>query len=175
MPTTESGWPVLQSGDDLIRTINIPNGTKTPTRVPLRWGTPALQLGILAMAFDERVQAVDGPIVDDWGYALRAVRGYSVYSDHAGGIAMDINATKHPLGVGHTFSQAQVDKIHKLLKHFEGCIYWGGDYHNRVDAMHFGMAKSLKACEPVSRRLLTTARGEMLCAANPGLRAYVLS
>lgn len=177
MSTTESGWPVLPPTSPLIRTIVIPDDPHHPTHLALRWGTPALLLGHLALRFDTTVEDLnDGPVLDDWGYAYRPVRGYStVWSDHAGGIAEDLDAVRHQLGQVGTFTPAQHAQIEKILEQYDGCIYWGGNYHNRKDEMHFGLAKPLAEAEKVSRRLLDTKRGQMMCAANPGLRAYVLS
>lgn len=175
MPTTESGWPVLPVDSPLIRRVFIPDGDKRPTVIALRWGTPAFLLGHLSLVFDERVEDINGPVMDDWGYAFRPVRGYAnSWSDHSGGIAADLNATKHPLGT-LTFDKVKVAKIDKILKHYAGCIYWGGNYHNRKDQMHFGLAKDLRTCNRVAVRLLDSKRGKIICDANPGLRAYVLS
>jgi hypothetical protein len=59
-------------------------------------------------------------------------------SNHASGTAMDLNATKHPLGVRHTFTLDQEREIRaRLAGRYDGCIRWGGDYENRADEMHF--------------------------------------
>ena len=179
--TTESGWPVLEPGNSLIRTIHVPTEPNKHIDLPLRWGTPALLLAHLTMQLDDRVEDVD-KVKDDWGYAFRPVRGYdAIWSDHAGGIAIDIDATEHPLGKVGTFTKAEHAMIEKILNlpmyQFAGksVFYWGGNYHNRKDEMHFGLAKKLAEANRVAIRLLDTRRGELICKANPGLRAYVLS
>jgi hypothetical protein len=81
---------------------------------------------------------LDGGALDDWGYAYRAIRGQEDagnLSNHASGTAVDLNATKHPLGKRNTFTDEQEVKIRALAAKY-GCR-WGGDYKNRADEMHF--------------------------------------
>lgn len=177
---TESGYPVLPPSSALLRPVNIPDGSGPPTRLTLHWGAPAFLLGHLALGFDKTVEDLNGAILDDWAYAYRAVIGYSAWSDHSGGEAMDLNAIKHPLGHDRTFSAADEAQIHRLLERYHGALYWGGNYHNRPDEMHFGCVGpanggSYSHLEQVARSLLPSRRGKIICAANPGLRAYVLS
>jgi hypothetical protein len=183
VPTTESGWPVLEPGNPLIRTIHVPTEKTTHIDLPLRWGTPSILLPHLVMTLDDRVEDVDR-VRDDWGYAYRAVRGYSTaWSDHAGAVAVDFNATEHPLGKVGTFDAEQRARIEHIINlpiyrapNGRSVFYWGGDYHNRKDEMHFGLALTLEeGAEHVARSLLDGKRGALICAANPGLRAYVLS
>jgi len=70
-----------------------------------------------------------------WGYAYRQVRGGRAPSFHAAGIAIDLNATKHPLGERGTFSDAQTDTIRRLSRRYG--MRWGGDYRKRADEMHW--------------------------------------
>jgi hypothetical protein len=103
------------------------------------------------------------------------VRGFSAYSRHAYGLAEDLNATDHPLGVDHTFTAKEVATIHQLLERYEGCIRWGGDYTGRKDAMHFEINTSLAHCEQVARKLADTKRGKLVLKANPGQRKVIFS
>nr|WP_276612341.1 peptidoglycan-binding protein [Kineococcus vitellinus] len=69
-----------------------------------------------------------------WGYAYRAVRGSSSPSFHAAGIAVDLNAPRHPLGARGTFSSRQAAEVRRLAGHYG--LRWGGDYQRRADEMH---------------------------------------
>jgi hypothetical protein len=68
--------------------------------------------------------------VDDWSYLNRDVRGETVKSNHAFGIAVDINALANPLG-----SEGDVPEEVVRQWRAEGGG-WGGDW-SRPDPMHF--------------------------------------
>ena len=79
---------------------------------------------------------------DDWGYAYRPIRGYEQkwadthdtrwLSNHSWGLAVDLDATDHPLGRRNTgIPRWVVDCAHKWG------LSWGGDYKGRPDEMHF--------------------------------------
>ena len=81
---------------------------------------------------------------DDWGFAPRPIRGYEQQwqkthdfhwlSNHAWGLAADLDASDHPLGHRNTGIPAWVvECAHKWG------LSWGGDYVNRPDEMHFEM------------------------------------
>lgn len=86
--------------------------------------------------FHELIEPIDGEALDDWGYAFRMVRGSKdKLSNHSSGTAVDLNATKHPLGKVGTFPAEKVPMLRALAKKYG--LAWGGDYRNRVDEMHF--------------------------------------
>lgn len=175
MSTSQNGWPALASGSPLLTTWTIPTG-KTPTRLRLRNGSAGFLLAHFALTFDGRVEDLDAALLDDWGYAFRAVRGYSTtLSNHSSGTAMDLNATKHPLGRVGTFSDADEEVIRKVLTHYDGALRWGGTYTGRKDEMHVELNVGLPAAEKVARGLLDTKRGRLILDANPGQRRVILS
>lgn len=175
MSTSQNGWPALSSGSSLLHTWVIP-GKHEDTLLKLRHGSAGFLLCHLALCFDTKVEVLDEPLLDDWGYAYRPVRGYSTtLSNHSSGTAEDLNATDHPIGVENTFSDAEVEQIHRFLARYDGCIRWGGDYRNRKDEMHFELDRQLAACERVARRLMDSKRGQIILRANPGQRAVILS
>jgi hypothetical protein len=59
-------------------------------------------------------------------------------SNHSSGTAIDLNASKHPLGKAGTFPAEKVPMIQALAKKYG--LVWGGDYRNRKDEMHFEIA-----------------------------------
>lgn len=73
---------------------------------------------------------------DDWGYANRDVRGApGVKSNHAWGLAVDLNATTNPMtndGRNHTDMPPGISRLAAKYG-----LRWGGDYSGRKDPMHF--------------------------------------
>jgi hypothetical protein len=107
-------------------------------------------LAAFAADFHELIEPIDEGTFDDWAYAFRMVRGTTdKLSCHSSGTAIDLNATKHPLGKVGTFPPEKVPMIRALAKKYG--LKWGGDYKSRADEMHFeveispGKAKALIA------------------------------
>jgi len=131
---SQNGWVVLNS--EQTHQWVIPG---TGRWLRLSKGPAGFVLAHLALWFHKRIEPLDVDPWDDWGYAVRPIRGSStVISNHASGTAIDLNATKHPLGVRNTFTIDQAAEIRKRLAgRYDGCIRWGGDYQIRADEMHF--------------------------------------
>jgi len=110
-------------------------------------------LAAFAAEFHELIEPIDEGTFDDWGYAYRMVRGNPTkLSCHSSGTAIDLNATKHPLGKAGTFPAEQIPMIRALAKKYG--LKWGGDFKTRPDDMHFEVEiTSIKA------RQLTTKLG----------------
>lgn len=81
-------------------------------------------------------------VADDWGYICRPIRGYETewrrtghlryLSNHSWGLAVDLNATEHPIGRSDTgIPDWVVDEARRWG------LAWGGDYEGRPDEMHF--------------------------------------
>lgn len=171
MPTSQNGWSALSPSSPFLHQWVLPDGTK----LMLRNGSAGFLLVHLALWFDGNIEDLKEPVLDDWGYAYRPVRGYTTLSNHASGTAEDLNATDHPLGVAHTFTPAEEVAIRRRLKLYDGCIRWGGDYVHRIDAMHFEIDKQLADCERVARQLMETPRGHRILSLNPSQKAVILS
>jgi hypothetical protein len=93
-------------------------------------------LAAFAAEFHELIEPIDEGTFDDWGYAYRMVRGNPTkLSCHSSGTAIDLNATKHPMGKYDTFDAAKVPMIRALAKKYG--LKWGGDFKTRPDDMHF--------------------------------------
>lgn len=112
-----------------IRTYRVPG---TRVTLPVRSDIAPLLIGF-AKEFHEKVE----PLVVGWcwGYAYRAVRGGGSVSFHAAGLAIDLNAPRHPLGAHGTYSARQVAMINQLAKKYG--LRAGINYRNRKDPMHF--------------------------------------
>lgn len=93
-------------------------------------------LAAFAAEFHAQVEPIDEGKLDDWAYCYRPVRGQDkLLSNHSSGTAIDLNASKHPLGKEHTFTGIQEVKIKELVKKYG--LRWGGSYKTRKDEMHF--------------------------------------
>lgn len=175
--TAQNGWPVLQTDSPKLYTWVIPakNGL---IKLRLRNGSAGFLLAFLALWFAEVIEALKGKVLDDWGYALRPVRGQTTgYSNHAAGCAVDCNSLEHPLGKVSTYKQWQYDRLHRFLRRrMKGAIRWGADYNGRKDEMHFEIVQSLPFCEKLARLLMRyTWRGRRLIKANPTQKTVIRS
>jgi len=147
--TSQNGYWANQIGRTKVWAI--PGTDRT---IRLREGAPGEVLVRFAAWFHRNVEPIDKGIYDDWGYAERTIRGSSTtLSNHASGTAMDLNATRHPLGRRGTFTPAQAAKIRAQLRAYDGVLRWGGDFKNRADEMHVEVVKDVAACEALIRKL----------------------
>jgi hypothetical protein len=115
-------------------------------------------LAAFAAEFHKLIEPIDGGTLDDWGYAFRMVRGSTDrLSCHSSGTAIDLNATKHPLGKVGTFPAEKVPMIRALAKKYG--LKWGGDFKSRPDDMHFEVEVSAtKAKELITKLGLHNAK-----------------
>jgi len=130
---SSNGWQA--SADPLeiaIKSYIVPG-----TKIKLRCSEGAAPLLVtFAAEFHEHIEPIDEGNLDDWGYAFRNIRGSANrLSNHSSGSAIDINATRHPLGHAGTFKPMQIVLIQALCKKY--ALRWGGNYVNRKDEMHY--------------------------------------
>ncbi len=132
MITSQNGWPAAKDS----HSIGVKSYAIADSGIKLRCAEKvAPLLTAFAAQFHQHVEPIDEGN-DDWGYCYREVRGsQTVLSNHASGTAIDLNATKRPLGSSNTFTPVQVALIQALCKKYG--IRWGGDYKGRKDEMHF--------------------------------------
>jgi hypothetical protein len=89
----QNGLPVLTSAQCVVYQIG------DVVKVRLAPGPEGELLAHFARWFDKNIRDLDPGILDDWGWADRKVRGSETdVSNHAGGYAVDLNATKWALG-----------------------------------------------------------------------------
>lgn len=127
LANTQAGWPVRSNTDGLKRLDHI-------TGLVLD-GDVYVIFDYLCKRFNQLVE----PIIKEhsWGWSYRPVRGYTnIWSEHAGAVAIDLNAPAHPMGVRDTFTKAQIEGINKILDECGGVVVWGGIWQ-RADDMHF--------------------------------------
>ena len=184
MATSANGYVVLfdnRTSGDLPRlrkwSLNLDDDTASERHFYVRDGSTGFLLIHLALWFHDRVERLDLGQWDEWGWAVRPVRGQdSGYSNHASGTAVDLNATRHPMGVSiyRTFTAEQIRQIRMRMEMLDGVIRWGGEW-SRPDGMHFEIAAPIDVCERKARRLMGTPRGEQILQFNQGARQVILS
>ena len=138
--TSYNGWTASKDQAEIgIKSYAIPG-----TQLKIRCAEAVAPLIVgFCKEFNELIEPLDGGQLDDWGYAFRNVRGSTDrLSNHASGTAVDLNATKHILGKIGTFPAEKVPMIRALAKKYG--LFWGGDYKNRADEMHFEINVSPK-------------------------------
>ena len=131
--TSCNGWPASKDQAEIgIKSYPVPG-----TTLKLRCAEKVAPLLIgFAAEFHALIEPLDEGSLDDWGYCFRMVRGTTdKLSNHSSGTAIDLNASKHPLGQIGTFEAGKVPMI-RALSHKYG-LTWGGDYRSRKDEMHF--------------------------------------
>jgi hypothetical protein len=93
-----------------------------------------------------------------WGFGCRAIRGANVPSNHSWGLAVDINAPANPLG---STTSDMPSWIGPLWNQYG--FRWGGNYHGRLDNMHFefmGTPQDAEAMTMKARETLVTLTNE---------------
>lgn len=135
----------------------------TTRSMVFRRGPAGELLAEVIARFHARVEDIDDGQLDDWSYAERPIRGGTALSNHASGTAGDVNALEHVLGADprDSFTQAQIDEIHKILREAQGCVRWGGDYTGRKDGMHFEIIAGEEACQAALAAMRNTKEGFM--------------
>ena len=130
---SHNGYPASQDPQEIgIKSYSV-DGTALRLRCADSVGP---LLAAFASEFHKLIEPIDGGTLDDWGYAFRMVRGSTDrLSCHSSGTAIDLNATKHPLGKYDTFPAEKVPMIRALAKKYG--LKWGGDFKSRPDDMHF--------------------------------------
>ena len=131
--TSYNGYPASKDPQEIgIKSYSV-DGTALRLRCADSVGP---LLAAFAAEFHKLIEPIDGGTLDDWGYAFRMVRGSTDrLSCHSSGTAIDLNATKHPLGKYDTFPAEKVPMIRALAKKYG--LKWGGDFKTRPDDMHF--------------------------------------
>jgi hypothetical protein len=152
--TSYNGYPASKDPNEIgIKSYSV-DGTALRLRCASSVGP---LLAAFAAEFHKLIEPIDGGILDDWGYAFRMVRGSTDrLSCHSSGTAIDLNATKHPLGKYDTFPAEKVPMIRALAKKYG--LKWGGDFKSRPDDMHFEVTVTpLKAKELMTKLGLENA------------------
>jgi hypothetical protein len=156
MLTSYNGYPASKDPAEIGIKSYLIKGTDRKVRAA---GSVGHLLAAFASEFHNLIEPIDQGIFDDWGYAFRMVRGTTdKLSCHSSGTAIDLNATKHPLGKYDTFSAEKVPIIRALSKKYG--LKWGGDFKGRPDDMHFEVTVNLKKAKAITLKLGIGAKDE---------------
>jgi hypothetical protein len=130
---SDNGWPASQ--DPAI--IGIKSYPVKGTNIKLRCAEKVAPLLTgFAAEFHEKIEPIDEGTLDDWGYCFRMVRGETErLSNHSSGTAIDLNASKHPLGAENTFTPEKTKLVLELAAKYG--LKSGITYKRRKDPMHF--------------------------------------
>jgi len=148
METSYNGYPASKDPAEIgIKSYSV-DGTARKLRCAESVGP---LLATFAAEFHKLIEPIDEGTFDDWAYAYRMVRGDPTkLSCHSSGTAIDLNATKHPLGKYDTFAAEKVPMIRALAKKYG--LKWGGDFKTRPDDMHFEISVGpAKAAELITK------------------------
>jgi len=136
METSYNGYPASKDPAEIGIKSYLVDGTARKLRCAESVGP---LLAAFAAEFHKLIEPIDEGKFDDWAYAYRMVRGDPTrLSCHSSGTAIDLNATKHPMGKYDTFAAEKVPMIRALAKKYG--LKWGGDFKTRPDDMHFEVA-----------------------------------
>lgn len=147
--TSYNGWEASKEPAHIkIKSYAIPG---TSLKIRCAEAVAPLIVGF-CKEFNELIEPLDGGQLDDWGYCFRMVRGTTTkLSNHSSGTAIDLNATKHPLGKVGTFPAEKVPMIRALARKYG--LFWGGDYQQRKDEQHFEINVSPKKVSELIKAL----------------------
>jgi hypothetical protein len=130
---SSNGWPMVDEGS--CTWVEIP-GTNPPVNIEIQNGQPLEILRAFVADFNAEVEPVRDADTACW------TAGNSVGdSNHLSGTAVDINWDSHPFEVADAgFDQAKKDKVYEILRWYEGILFWGNDWTDPKDAMHFQLS-----------------------------------
>ena len=142
MSTTIKGWDVIPTmNDPRLRLFTVP-GTNRKMRLRKDVGP---YLIAFASEYHKDIAPIDQGTFDDWAWTVpRKGNASSKISDHCGGVAIDLNATKEgsqsKSNVWWAKHPVKAARMRGLLKKYK-LLEWGGDYKNFYDPMHLVIVK----------------------------------
>ena len=132
MEFTENGWPGLPATEDMLNWVTVP-GTNPTVKLQIQKGQPTQIL----KAFVADMNAYIEPVYD--ADCACFTRENSVFtSNHRSASACDIRWESHPFHVKGTFG-GKLPALRELLEFYETTVFWGGDWTDPIDEMHFQM------------------------------------
>jgi predicted chitinase len=128
---SSNGWPMVDTGS--CTWVNVP-GTSVTLQIQNGW--PLAILRAFAADFNAYVE----PLRDADSACWTATNSVST-SNHLSGTAMDLNWNSHPFEVPDAgFDSAKIAAVEAIQDFYEGTVFWGNDWSNPKDAMHFQLA-----------------------------------
>ena len=128
---SENGWRPAKSSKAQCRWIEVP-GTKV--HLQLFDGAPAKIMAAFAADYNAYIEPLRDPDSAGWTPTNSVAT-----SNHLNGTAMDLNWDSHAFRVRGTFSAEQQETIRNILRWYEDTIFWGGNWQDPIDEMHWQM------------------------------------
>lgn len=126
--TSENGWPMVD--EQSCEWITVPG---TDVRLQIQQGQPLALLRAFAADFNAYVE-----LLRDRDSACWTATNSVATSNHLSGTACDFNWDSHPFRILNAgFTSEQINTIRDLLEFYENTIWWGNDWSEPRDAMHF--------------------------------------
>lgn len=137
----QNGWAVGTKAQLGVKNYLIDGANQHFALIP----ATAPVLCAFAAKFNVMVEPINkaGTTFDDWAFnQMEVIPGQTVYSNHAAGCAIDINATKHVWKASTSgFTPQQEATIDHLTELFG--LRWGWRYqHGWKDPMHFEIVET---------------------------------
>jgi len=123
MPS-ENGWQPARVGPDHLEWVTIP-GCDPPVKLQI--------LRAFVADYNAYVERVN-----DADCACWTPTNSVPTSNHLNGTAVDIRWESHPFRVRGTFGD-RLPALRELLAFYKGVIFWGGDWTDPIDEMHFNL------------------------------------
>lgn len=128
---SSNGWPMVDEGS--CTWVTVPG---TDVSLEIQNGQPLQILRAFAADYHAEVEALR-----DADSACWTLENSVDDSNHLSGTAMDLNWNSHPFQIADAgFDPAKKAKVRELLNWYEGMIFWGDDWDDPKDAMHFQLA-----------------------------------
>jgi hypothetical protein len=125
---SSNGWPMVDQQS--CEWVQVPG---CDVWLQIQTGEPLAILRAFAADFNEYVEPLRDPDSACWT-ATNSVPS----SNHLSGTAMDLNWDSHPFRVADAgFNKTQIPTLRELLGFYEGTVFWGNDWTDPKDAMHF--------------------------------------
>ena len=163
MSTTIHGWPVIKTyGDPALRNFRVPC---TKRNLKLRKDVGGYLIAF-ASEYHKLIAPIDKGTYDDWAYhPPRKGNASSKISDHSGGVAIDLNATKEgsqsKSNVWWAKHPVKAARMKRLLRKYK-LLEWGGNYKNFYDPMHLTFRNNnVPAIKAEMKRLKITPAGNI--------------
>ena len=131
MPS-ENGWEPAWCDESMLNWVTVP-GTDPPVKLQIQKGQPTQIL----RAFVADMNAYVEPVYDA-DCACYTPTNSVPTSNHLNGTAVDIRWDSHPFHVKGTFG-GKLPALRQLLEFYKGVIFWGGDWTDPIDEMHFNL------------------------------------
>lgn len=124
---SENRWPMVDEGS--CAWVTVPG---TDVRLEIQQGQPLAILRAFAADYNAFVE----PLRDADSACWTPTNSVGT-SNHLSGSGCDFNWSGHPFRVRGTFRDDQMATIRELLEFYEDTIFWGGDWDNPIDEMHW--------------------------------------